>query len=255
MQTPPKEALLARSVPGFASWTWTREFMEGIFRNIRRAPQELARDTVSYFSDLSQHEYAALHRASNDKLLSTHLSHSAVMSAYMARRNLRIYDLGAGSGEIFDSLKWDPTAHITLVDFAPAYLDHAKASLSPRFDSVTTLNADLRCWCAPSAEVDLVLCVMVLPYLTDCRRLFENAAKLLRVGGHFCLMYPLRSPVWEEEFEGIRLVFHDPRSLRMIASNNAMRIVEKIPVRFSIPGTFGLVRFTIANCDCYQKVT
>lgn len=238
-----------------SSWFWTLELLSGVIRR-RLSPKPdviQGKDTKDYFVELSAPEYRKHHAAAGDSLLGKYLKCSVALAGCLRENDIIIYDLGSGYGDFYSTIALPCNSHVVLVDFIPQVLELTRDELSSCVSSVNCLHADLRTWKAPSNVANLAVCINVLPYIPDLDSFFESAQTLLKQDGHLCLVYPLRSVVWEEVFAGIEIIFHNPAHVAQSAERAGFNALEKQEIRFAVPGTWGLCSFPIARLEIFSR--
>lgn len=134
-------------------------------------------------------EYAAIdHSAQNREL-------ALLAAGPLGFRGGSAADLGAGDGALAEELcRAVPAARVTAVELSPAMLALARrrfsaAGLSRR---VSLAAADAKATGLPGGAFDLVVCSNLVHHISDPRRLFREAARLLRPGGGLLFLDLLR---------------------------------------------------------------
>jgi SAM-dependent methyltransferase len=218
------------------SWKWTWELLKGFTRIKHRLfPKRATKDPLEYFSRLPARTYEEYHVASEDDVIRYFLITSPSLAKKVSQKHLKVYDLGCGYGDLFFTIPFDSSSSITLVDFARVPLESAFNRLSDTYKNVETICTDLRSRQLPPDSADIAFAINILPYFDD------NAVKnllnpdFLRNDGLLCLVYPTRSFVWEEFFEGIRIRFFDSRLIADEAASVGLHLVEDSNIFFRLP--------------------
>lgn len=104
----------------------------------------------------------------------------------------RVVELGCGTGKN-TLLLTQLAATVICVDFSAGMLMKAHKKIVK--DNVSFLQADLTFpWPLGDQSSDLVMSNLVLEHINDIRFIFEQAARVLAIGGHFfiCELHPYR---------------------------------------------------------------
>lgn len=232
---------------------WTIELLRGFVRIALKRKGTRDRNPHEYFEDLSRRRYSQRHKDSADTVFARYLQGSALVSRLSNKRNQRIYDLGTGYGNLFTVVEFHPSSEIILVDFVDRNLQAAKARIERRYARVSTMNLDIRTDTPPKDNADAAFCMNVLPYLESPDLLLAFSSDVLRLGGNLLLLYPLRSLVWEETFEGVGITFHDPQQVAECGSRKGLIRTESTAVKFAVWGTARLVKVPIASLDVFVR--
>lgn len=189
----------------------------------------------------------------NNKLFCSFFRKSRVLSTYKSKTFFTLYDIGVGFGDFFECITFPPTTKLVLVDFVKKNLEIAATRLSKIYPKIETVLADLRTWEGRYHKADIVLCINVLPYITNYNQFLFLLSDLVKKNGHCCLVYPIKSPVWDERFDGIQITLFDPNNVNILASKAGLHVVEQTEIRFALPGTRGKIHFPIAMFTIFQR--
>ncbi len=249
-----KNMNISPSPPSSYHWTW--EFIKGTFRNkFSPLPDRSRREPYSYFNELTQKYYDQYHSASNDDIFCCYLRMIPHINEYLNRKNITVYDLGTGFGDLFNCLQFHTTSNIVLVDFVQDSLAIAESIIADRYNNIIQIKADLNNWGNSSHKSHLTFSINVLPYIGELSSFFGTLSGVTRPSGHCCIVYPIKSPVWEESFDGISIVLHNPQKVNRTAREAGLCLVEEREVRFSLPYSRGKINFPIGIITIFQYVT
>jgi arsenite methyltransferase len=100
-----------------------------------------------------------------------------------------VVDLGSGSGmDVFVAAGTvGPTGRVTGVDMTPAQLAKAERLRAAGFEQVTFAYSHIDALPLPGASVDAVISNGVINLAADKRRVFAEAARVLRAGGRLAI--------------------------------------------------------------------
>jgi predicted TPR repeat methyltransferase len=218
------------------SWKWLWEFVSGVWHRFfgllwRAVPNQ---DPTEYFRRLNSAAYEEHHLAGNDDLFGAQCL--ALLKPVVDRlAGLRLLDLGCGDAAFVMRLPVDD-AEVTIVDCCRPRLQVAYDRLSVVAKSVIMLDVDLRQWHpAVGSEYDLVLAINVIPYINDLQGLLRICEACVTAGGSLLVAGPVRSCVWEDEFEGVRVVFHRPDDVNRAAAAAGFKLLELRWIGFRVP--------------------
>ena len=237
------------------SWGWTWELLKGLGRRRRGAAREglsaSARDPRAYFDSLSGGAYAEKHRAGNDPLIC-----KAFEDCLGGNRIVeKMVELGCGNGDLMNFALSRLDCYVTGVDFSLPFLISCKERLKARKERFGLLQADLRSWLpSESKSADLIACVNVLPYLEELENLAMVCYRMLRKGGVALVIYPRESLVWEKNFDGVELVFHEPTEIDCVMSDAQLSRISHRRLGFRLPALLGGFRVAIAYADLFAAI-
>ena len=98
------------------------------------------------------------------------------------------------------------------------------------------VNQDLRDWSLPKqSQYDLVLSINVVPYIEDLDQFFYACSSRVTLGGKVLVAAPVRSVVWEDEFDNVRVLFHKPEDVTKAAELAGFKSVDRRWIGFRVP--------------------
>lgn len=112
------------------------------------------------------------------------------------RRFRSILEIGCGTGKNTEFLA-TLAERVTAIDFSAGMLRQAKAKAESRgfAGNVEFATVDVtQSWPFAAAQIDLLVCNLVLEHVADLRFIFAEAARCLSAGGEFflCELHPFR---------------------------------------------------------------
>lgn len=114
----------------------------------------------------------------------------ALIEQFSASRDARILDVGGGASTLVDALRADGYTSLTVLDFAAAALEHARARLGAQADAVTWLAADVCTVVLPDESVDVWHDRAVFHFLRQPEsraQYLANVRHAVRPGGHIVI--------------------------------------------------------------------
>lgn len=103
-----------------------------------------------------------------------------------------VLELGCGTGKNTEWLS-QKTKHLLAVDLSEEMMAKAKEKVDVSY--VQLQQADVtNPWHFVQEKVDLITCSLILEHIEDLRFIFEQAANVLKTGGHFyvCELHPYK---------------------------------------------------------------
>lgn len=237
------------------SVSWSIELLKGWWRSIctrlRRTSSRKGIDPALYFEKLSAATYAEHHLASNDDIFANGCM-DLLLPIIKGIDEPRIVDLGCGSGDLLVHLPLE-NASVTLIDCCEARLLMAFHRLDGACATKDRIHVDLRNW-SPSSHhtFDIAISVNVIPYIADLERFFQLCAAIVKKGGILLVAAPVHSAVWEDSFEGVRVLFHSRNTILSAASASNFSMLEAVEIAFRIP-IFG-VKVCVGICLMFKNL-
>ncbi len=231
---------------------WTKESIKGLFRSFIKKNRIITSDSLDYFKKISESYYALNHSASNSSIFCKSIKNNLLISQLIQKKNLTICDLGCGYGELFDCIKFDATSNICLVDFCQNSLKIAYERVKREYRYVDVKTIDIRNYFKLPRSCDLVFSINVLPYIENIESLFKVLGSNLNKESYCVFIYPLKSLVWEEYFDGIKIFFHDPNNVENIANNCKMRLIFDDYISIKNILTFNLNKHPLAKISIFK---
>ena len=148
---------------------------------------------------------------------------------------LDVLEIGCGTGLNTRYLA-EHCRSVLALDFSAGMLERARANVSA--PNVRFAENDIRArWNVDDSSVDLIVCTLVLEHVEDLRRVFREAARVLRPGGRFFIyeLHPFR------QLRGGQAQFRDSRSNEVVLIPAHLHDVSDF-VNTSIECGFGVVR-------------
>lgn len=231
-------------------WIFVRDFLGGFFRRAPRAPFSRVA-ILNYFEQLGQELYVKKHIAIKDSLYFEKIVQSSAIRCALLQPSMVIVDLGAGSGDLERLIQLHPSSKVVMLDFSPNMLKVCKDLAST--DSFAPVIADLENIPLRMQCVDVVFMVNVVPYLDDLERVFRQVHHILRVGGLFALIEPIKNRVWEEEFDGVRIHLRDKTTVLQPLYELGFELLEEEPISFDFVPPFRKLLTTFATFWLFRK--
>ncbi len=130
-------------------------------------------------------------------------------------RETRLLDLGCGTGRFLTFVKDNyPRLQVTALDLSPYYLEQARRLLAP-WNALDFVEAPAESTGLPDAAFEVITAVYLFHELPAKvrRAVAEEAARLLKPGGHFILVDSLQlgdNPAYDGLIERFPVAFHEP---------------------------------------------
>ncbi len=167
---------------------------------------------------------------------------AARIKALQSRRDLRVLDLGCGTGLCGSQLA-GCCASLTGIDLSPAML--AKARARQLYDVL--VEQDIAGWlqAAPAAAFDVVIAADVLIYIGELNEIFAAVARALERGGLFLFSIELASS-GDFKLETSGRYAHAPDYIRRLAAASGLDEVETFAqhIRGDVGGSVFVLRKT-----------
>jgi SAM-dependent methyltransferase len=235
---------------------WTHEYIKGFFRNFTsnsiHANQTNDNAVSLYFNKISDSYYQKKHEASNDSLICSYIKSNLILREQLLTNKPIVYDLGSGYGDIYECIDFPQNSTINLVDFSDKSLSIAKKKIDG-ISNVKTELINLNEWESKKNDAQIVLCINVIPYISDINSLIERISNSMLKDSIFILLYPTRSPVWEDYFEKISLIYHDPKKISDISTVYNLKIVSDESINFHFTKPFSFIKKSIGKLTVFKK--
>lgn len=237
---------------------WAFEYIKGLLRDcvpiLNHSKIEYSKDSVAvYFNKISEKYYSKNHEASNDSLICYYLSSNEYLNNALSIDNPVIYDLGAGYGDIYKCIDFPINSNINLVDFSENSLSIARNSLN-HISNVNVTLCDLREWEPDTDDANIILCINVISYIENIDLVFKSVSQTMKKDGVFVLLYPTRSPVWEDSFEGVKSIYHDSEYISDIFVELGVICIQDIDISFNFPLPFNFINKSIGKLSIFRKL-
>lgn len=124
-----------------------------------------------------------------------------LIDSFNFREGYKIADLGCGTGVMFDIIRRriGPKGIIVGVDFCSRMLQ--KARMNFPFENIYTVDGDVEDLPLKSNAFDIALTFAAFAHFSNQKRAMEEAARILKPGGHFYVIHLVSSSELEEQHQ------------------------------------------------------
>ncbi len=213
---------------------YTLEYLKGL---IRKAPtiDYSKSNCIKYFDGCAKEKLIQKHAVAS-KLPFLNLIKSLESIRTIKNGNkVVVVDLGCGTGELERSNILPQDSFICMVDYSKNMINCCKDILT---------NADIHLIIGDGENLpfksgifDMVIMINMLPYIKYINKLLEDVRRIIKSNGSIIIVNPIPSPLWEEEFDGIRIILRDPYNIKASLKDVGFKIIEikRCYFRFILP--------------------
>lgn len=197
-----------------------------------------------YFGKLSLEQYEAKHVSVKDRVFYQEILDSDVIRQRLSRPCQTILDVGAGTCDLEKILQRlisrSQNCKVIALD---ANLNILRSGLEIRRILPFTLKivvADARSCPIKDRTSDITFVLNVTPYIENLEVLACELRRITKGGGLLVLLQPEKCIFWEEEFEGVKLKFHERAEETFHFAG--FRLLEAKPINiYPVPGVESIV--------------